>query len=586
MLGLVPRAIVLGALLAGLVGLAAIPSVAAPPGSGKIAYAAFNDGLYTLNPDGSDVARLRPGAVSDPRWSPDGTKIAFTEYTGTVGEFRLVVMNADGTDEQVIVTTGGIGLGKQPWSPDGARIAWGPWPGQAGDIYTARAAGGDLRRITTDVARKEPPSWSPTGERLLYAATVLESSSQVWELFVARDDGAPPVQITNGGSGAVQSVHPSWSPDGSSIAFLRQFGAANPAIYVVHPDGTELHRVVDVSWTSTGEPVWSPDGMKIAYTDGVNGFYSRGGHVGQEIFVVDADGGGAHKLTETAPRGYNDATPAWSPDGDRILFMRPAGGPAGEMNLVTMNVDGTCEGALPLGTAIVYSSPSWQTVPGGVPAGEKACRAVAVAGSGSPNRYRSKIYLYATVTNEGTEPLTNVTVTISNPRHDLALGGVPHYGCVKRNAEAVCSIDRIARGQSGTVVAVGTARRVGRDQRGIDLKLLAQLQVNAEGPLLPTQRETDLVAFTSNTCSSSDPGRGRIDGTRFPDRICGRRGADEIDPLAGKDFVFAGAGPDRIYARDVNGDVIRCGPGKDVVLADRKDVVARDCELVRRGRPA
>ena len=584
MLGLVPRVIVLGALLAGLVGLAAIPSSAALPGSGKIAYAVFNDGLYTVSPDGSDVARLRSGPVSDPRWSPDGSKVAFTEYTGTVGEFRLVVMNADGTGEHVIVTTGSVGLGKQPWSPDGARIAWAPRPGEAGDIYTARAAGGDLRRITTDNARKEPPSWSPTGARLVYAATVLESASQVWELFVARDDGTPPVQITNGGSGAVQSMHPSWSPDGSSIAFLRQFGTANPAIYVIHSDGTELHRVVDVSWTSTGEPVWSPDGTRIAYTDGVNGGYARSAHVGQEIFSVGADGSGARRLTELAPRGYDDATPAWSPDGDRILFMRP-GGLLEEVNLVTMNADGTCEGALTRGPAIVYAAPSWQPVPGGAPVGEKACRAVAVAGSGSPNRYRSKVYLYATVTNEGTEPLTDVTVTISSPRYDLELGGVPHAGCVKRNAKAVCSIDRIARGQSGTVVAVGAARRVGRDQRGIDLKLLAQLQVDADGPLLPTQRETDFVAFTPRTCSSSDPGRGRIDGTRFPDRICGRRGADEIDPLAGKDFVFAGAGPDRIFARDVNGDVIRCGPGKDVVFADRKDVVARDCERVHRGRP-
>ena len=85
-----------------------------------------------------------------------------------------------------------------------------------------------------------------------------------------------------------------------------------------------------------------------------------------------------------------------------------------------------------------------------------------------------------------------------------------------------------------------------------------------------------------STCSASDPGRGQIDGTRFPDRICGRRGVDVIDPLDGKDFVFAGAGPDRIFARDIYRDVIDCGRGKDVVFADRKDVVARDCEQVRR----
>ena len=576
MLGHVPRAILLGALFAGLIGLAALPSSAALPGSGTIAYAANSGGLYTINADGRDPALLRPGAVSDPRWSPDGSKLAFTDYAGAPAEFRLIVINADGTGEHVITASVNvpIALGSQPWSPDGGRIAWGPISGNSGDIYTASAAGGDVHRITSDSAPKEPPVWSPTGVSLAYGERVLESPFQVWELFVAGDDGTPPVQITNGGPEVLQSGRPSWSPNGSSIAFLR-----GPAIYVVHPDGTELHRVIDIAPSSTGEPVWSPDGTKIAYADGVNGFYARYGHYGQEIFVVGADGSGAHRLTELAPRGFNDGTPSWSPDGDRILFMRPTSGIG---TYVTMNSDGTCESAL--GPAAVgTAAPSWQPVPGGAPLGEKVCGAVAAEGRGEPTRHGSKFYVYATVSNEGTEPLTNVTVMISNPRHDLALAGLPLYGCVKRDAKAVCSIDRIPRGESRSVVAIGTARRVGRDQRGIDVTLRAQLQVTADGLLLPTQRETDIVAFTSITCSSSDPGHGRIDGTRFPDRICGRRGADAIHPQDGKDFVYAGAGPDQIFSRDIYADVIRCGPGKDVVIADRRDVVARDCEKVRRG---
>jgi len=580
MLGLVPRAVVLGALLAGLVGVAAIPSSAALPGSGAIAYAAYSGGLYTIDPDGGLPALLRAGVDANPRWSPDGSKLVFTEYAGNAAEFRLIVMNADGTGEHLVAASANvpISLGSQPWSPDGGRVAWGPVPGYAGDIYTASAAGGDIRRITADNTPKVPPSWSPTSASLVYGERVVESSFQAWELFVAGDDGTPPTQVTNG-SGLAQSTQPSWAPNGRSIAFRRQVAVAAPAIYVVHPDGTELHRVVDVGSSSTGEPVWSPDGMKIAYADSVDGFYAKGGWLGQEIFVVDADGSRAHRLTELAPRGFVDETPSWSPDGDRLLFLRPTGGPAAFM---TMNADGTCEGALGP-TAVGTAAPSWQPVPGGAPVGEKVCGAVAVAGRGEPTRHGSKVYLYATVTNEGTEPLTNVTVTISNPRHDLALGGLPLYGCIKRNAQAVCSIDRLRRGESSTVVALGTARRVGRDQRGIDVTLRAQLQVTADGPLLPTERETDVVAFTPGTCSSSDLGHGRIDGTRFPDRICGRRGADAIHPQDGKDFVYAGAGPDQIFSRDIYADVIRCGPGKDVVIADRRDVVARDCEKVRRG---
>ena len=115
---------------------------------------------------------------------------------------------------------------------------------------------------------------------------------------MASDDGTPPVQITSGGSGAVINAQPNWSPTGRSIAFLRRLGPDRPAIYLIHPDGTEQHRVVDIAWNSSGEPVWSPDGSQIAYTDAVNGGYTRFGPSGQEIFLVNADGSAVQRLTE------------------------------------------------------------------------------------------------------------------------------------------------------------------------------------------------------------------------------------------------------------------------------------------------
>jgi len=89
--------------------------------------------------------------------------------------------------------------------------------------------------------------------------------------------------------------------------------------------------------------------------------------------------------------------------------------------------------------------------------------------------------------------------------------------------------------------------------------------------------------FAPSRCDTRDRGSGYIEGTRWGDRICGRRGADDIHPGYGKDYVYAGAGPDVIYARDIYGDVISCGPGRDRVFADRRDKVSKDCERVRRG---
>jgi TolB protein len=574
-------------LVPALVGVAAlmtaVPS-AAQVGSGRIAYAREGEGIYSLAANGSGPVLLKSGNARQPRWSPDGSRIAFIQYPGVGVQLR--VMNADGTGDHVVATDDnwlGIWLSRQPWSPDGSRLAWGPSPipfGE-GDIYTASAAGGDVRRITTDGRPKEPPVWSPTAPQLAYAALVPGSPFGSWELFSVRDDGSAPVQTTRGG---FQNRQPSWSPNGSSIAFVRTV-TSERAIYVVRPDGTELHRVVAFIGTDAdGEPVWSPDGSKIAYRNMVNHRAAPYSAPGREIFVVNADGSGERRLTELAPQFAIDTAPTWSPDGDQILFKRDHAYVFG--GLMTMNPDGTCESALsadPRGAPSLLESPSWQPVPGGPSLGPKTCRAVAIEARRPPEGNRSATPVGGTISNKGTEPLTNVLVTISPVRTDFSLEALEGHECTRRGAIFVCRIDRIGRGESRYVAVLGRARRVGRNENSRSVSLDAQLKVTVDGPSLATRRETGYVLFTPGRCETRDPGGGYIEGTRFPDRICGRRGADDIDPLGRKDFVYAGDGPDVINSRDRYGDVISCGPGRDRVFADRKDKVSRDCERVRRG---
>jgi Tol biopolymer transport system component len=568
------RALLLS-VVAGL--LLALPSGAAPVGSGRIGFAIEGGSLYTVISDGRGLQSLRIGGgnnrLSSPRWSPDGSQVAFTENRTDPNQTLLWVMNSNETGAHV-VATGSILLSTQPWSPDGSRIAWGSAL-VPGDLFTASAAGGDVRRLTTDGLRKEPPVWSPTGSNLVYAAAF--GDPQRWELFTVGADGIGRAQITSGGQGMVRNIQPSWSPDGSTIAFLREINS-DGAIYVVQSDGTELHRVAATRPTfyTGAEPAWSPDGSKIAYTNGVNSGISRyGPPPGQEIFVVDADGSGERRLTELAPKLVADGSPTWSPDGDQIVFRRGATG-----SLVTMNPDGTCEEAIT--DRYVVGAPSWQKLPGAPPAGPKTCRAVSVDASATALGDVSSFFIAGTVRNEGTETLTNLFITFKAPRHDL---GITDYGsgCSSIPSGILCRIDRLERGQARAVAALGTARRVGRDQRSHDVALRADVKVTADGPLVTTERETDEVRFTPGRCTPTDRGRGRIDGTRFPDRICGRRGADDIHPWAGKDLVNAGAGSDKIFSKDENSDVIRCGPGRDLVIADQKDKVARNCERVRRG---
>ena len=77
-------------------------------------------------------------------------------------------------------------------------------------------------------------------------------------------------------------------------------------------------------------------------------------------------------------------------------------------------------------------------------------------------------------------------------------------------------------------------------------------------------------------------GNDRLFGRGGDDRLFGGSGNDRLVGGAGKDALDAGAGRDLVESRDGARDVVRCGPGRDTVVADRLDWVARDCELVRR----
>ncbi len=115
------------------------------------------------------------------------------------------------------------------------------------------------------------------------------------------------------------------------------------------------------------------------------------------------------------------------------------------------------------------------------------------------------------------------------------------------------------------------------------------------------QGPTSLTAAVSPRVRAGNSRANVLNGTSGPDLLRGLGGDDWLLGLGGADKLFGGAGndhlvggpgrdvldggtgKDRIEARDRARDVIRCGPGRDAVIADRVDSVARTCEVVRRG---
>ncbi len=138
---------------------------------------------------------------------------------------------------------------------------------------------------------------------------------------------------------ANEGTSPTWSPDGTRIAFSSDRDGM-PQVYVMDANGGEWRPVSD-GW---GEyPAWSPDGEWIAYAAYVGGTTPEG-DPDYDVFVVNDDGTAATNITDD-PDSY-DGYPTWSPDGRLIAFTSDRhtrrGEPRGRgFELYTMARDGT-----------------------------------------------------------------------------------------------------------------------------------------------------------------------------------------------------------------------------------------------------
>ncbi|HEU4698407.1 MAG TPA: Ig-like domain-containing protein [Gemmatimonadales bacterium] len=171
-----------------------------------------------------------------------------------------------------------------------------------------------LTSLTDATAYNGYPSWSPDGSRLAFQ-TDRDGNS---EIYVMNADGSGLVRLTDD---PAMDQHPAWSPDGSRIAFTTDRDGSWE-IYVMNADGSGVVRLTR-NTSIDAQPAWSPDGSRIAFQS------QRDGN--SEIYVMDADGANPVRLTNDP--AY-DLGPAWSPDGSRIAFQR--GG-----NPYVMNADGS-----------------------------------------------------------------------------------------------------------------------------------------------------------------------------------------------------------------------------------------------------
>ena len=248
--------------------------------------------------------------------------LLFTTAAGGARGTDVVVQHLDGTGRTSL--TGGIGLAADPaWSPNGQQAAFttnrdtnGTGPGE---IYVVNADGSGLHPVTQAAPANHfrfAPSWSPDGSQLAY----LESNggpSESADLWVVPAVGGTPRRLTTDGA-AKRGV--AWQPDGS----LLLYDDADPkssswGLWTVDPSTGANRRIADTRPFGNGEAgYWSPDGTRIAFSS--PGIGDRPG-ISSNVFTVRPDGTGLVKLTNRRGGKINNGLDSWSPDGKKIAFV-------------------------------------------------------------------------------------------------------------------------------------------------------------------------------------------------------------------------------------------------------------------------
>ncbi len=305
-----------------------------------------------------DEATLEPTAEATATLPIDLVgKIAFVSETNT--GTQIFVMNADGSTLHA-VTNGD----RVPWSPalspDGNQIAFSAKVNERYQIFVMNSDGTNEKQLTYNVNGQTGVSgldWSPDGKHIVYTLKISDNPSiQSYNIYTMHADGTEQKKLTTQPMEALLSPH--WSPDGEQIIFDARGDSPNsPAtpvdpslrthVYVIHADGSDLHRLTQSNYNELF-PAWSPDGQFIVFLSGGASNNEFG------LYRIDADGTHPTQLSRTL-----FSQPVWSPDGKYLAAtLSEKVNDKWISNIYVMNADGS--NAIKItDTQDLYHLPSW-----------------------------------------------------------------------------------------------------------------------------------------------------------------------------------------------------------------------------------
>ena len=357
------------------------------------------------------------------------------------------------------------------------------------------------------------------------------------EIYAVNSGGGEATRITFPFGG---NVEPSYSPDGSRIAFSKSGDIHVMSTTGMNPDGTGSRRLTSMNGTEL-EPTWSADGTRIAFvsnTDDGAGQTTDPLTTDPEIWVINADGSGRRPITENRSEEHH---PAWSPKGDKIAFVDERGDSPDndtDSNVYVMNTNGSSQTNITPNVSNPESpyqgydeDPAWS------PDGETIAYVHGRTGTGGD----AQDIWTMTPSGTGKTNITDDAETTDNLIPEFEPAWSPLGDKIAYSLKETTNQD------------IGVMDADGTDEKALDTGNDTKKDEKPDWQPIP------VCTMTVN--ADNDP----LEGTAGKDVLCGDSRVNTMNGAGGNDIVLAQGGNDKLTGA-LGNDTLNGGPGSDTVL--------------------